>query len=138
MHALSAISLVALMLALLPLGLTGMGLALSLSSVLVALYALRGAGDVLGLPARRLVDEVWPAAVAAGIVAAGLFALEHGVTHSDTHGVAVGLALLAAEAVVGIAVYVALLVAFRPERRGELRDLTALALTRGETRLRAS
>ena len=130
MHALSAISLVALMLAFLPLGLTGMGLALSLSSVVVALYALRGAGRVLGIATRRLVDEVWPAAVAACVTSGALFAFERTVTRSDTHGVAVGLALLAAEAVVGTTLFLALVVALRPERRGELRELVALALPR--------
>jgi O-antigen/teichoic acid export membrane protein len=130
MHALSGISLVALMLAFLPLGLTGMGVALSLSSVVVGVYALRVAGRVLEIAASRLVDEVWPAAVAAGVMSGVLFAFEHTVTRSDTHGVVVGLALLAAEAVVGITLFLVLLVALRPERRGELRELVALALPR--------
>jgi PST family polysaccharide transporter len=138
MHALSAFSLVALMLACLPLGLTGMGVALSLSSVLVAIYALRGAGRVLAIEQRRLLGEVWPATLAAAIMSGALFALERGVTHSDTHGVAGGLALLGAEAVVGIALFLALLVTFRPQRRSELRQLLSLALTRGDGRLHAS
>jgi PST family polysaccharide transporter len=130
MHALSATSLVALMLAFLPLGLTGMGTALSLSSVIVALYALHGAGRVLGIAPRRLADEVWPAAVAAAVMSGALFAFERTVTRSDTHGVAIGLALLAAEAAAGIILFLALLVTLRPERRGELRELVALALPR--------
>src|SRR5919109_1595183 len=122
MHGLSALSLVALMLAFLPLGLTGMGLALSLSSLVVAVYALRGAGRVLGIAGRRLLDEVWPPTVAACLMSGALFAFERTVTHSDTHGTALGLALLAAEAVVGIILFLGLVVALRPERRGELRE----------------
>jgi O-antigen/teichoic acid export membrane protein len=130
MHLLSAVSLVISMLAFLPLGLTGMGAALSLSSIVVAAYALRGAGRVLRIGSRRLVDEVWPAALAAGVMSGALFALERTVTRSDTHGVAVGLALLGAEALLGAVVFLAVLLAVRPERRGELRELVRLAVAR--------
>jgi O-antigen/teichoic acid export membrane protein len=130
MHTISAVSLVALMLAFVPLGLTGMGVALSLSSVVVALYALRSAGRVVGITARQLVDEVWPALVAACLSSGVLFAVERTLTHADTRGVAAGLALLATEAVAGIALFLGVLVALRPGRREELRDLVALALPR--------
>jgi O-antigen/teichoic acid export membrane protein len=134
MHLLNAVSLIVLMLAFLPLGLTGMGAALSLSSLVVALYALRGAGRVLRIGARRLADEVWPAALAAAVMSGALFALERGVTRSDTHGVAIGLALLAAEALLGVVVFLAVLLAVRPERRNELRELIGLAVARHEPR----
>ena len=66
-----------------------------------------------------------------------LFALERGVTRSDTRGVAAGLALLAAEALLGVVVFLAVLLTVRPERRVELRELIRLALARHEPRLHA-
>jgi O-antigen/teichoic acid export membrane protein len=134
MHLLNAVSLVVFMLAFLPLGLTGMGAALSLSSLVVAVYALQGAGRVLRIGARRLADEVWPAALAAAVMSGALFALEHGVTRADTRGVAGGLALLAGEAVLGVVVFLAVLLTVRPERRTELRELIGLAVARHEPR----
>jgi O-antigen/teichoic acid export membrane protein len=132
MHALSAVSLLVFMLAFLPLGLTGMGAALSISSIVVAVYALRGAGRVLHIGPRRLVEEVWPAALAAAVMSGVVFALERGVTRSDTHGVAVGLALLAGEALFGLILFLGVLLAVRPERRTELGELIGLAVARRE------
>jgi O-antigen/teichoic acid export membrane protein len=132
MHVLSAVSLVVLMLAFLPFGLTGMGAALSLSSLAVAVYALRGAGHVLGIAWSRLVDEIWPPALAAAAMAGALFALERGVTQSDTRGVALGLALIATEALLGVAMFLAVLLTVRPDRRRELGELIRLAAPRHE------
>lgn len=130
MHALSAGSLVALMLAFIPAGLTGMGVALSLSSIVVAAYALHGAGRIVGIPVRHLLDEIWPPASAAMLMAGSLYAVEHGIVHADTHGVVLGLALLAAEAAGGAVLYVALLAALRPDRAAELRELIGIAANR--------
>jgi O-antigen/teichoic acid export membrane protein len=132
MHALSVGSLVALMLALVPLGLTGMGIALSASSVVVAAYALRGAGRVLRIPMRRLLDETWPPALAATATAGILYVLDRVVVQPDQHGLALGLALLLAEAAAGAVLYLVLLAAIRPARASELRELVAIALTRRE------
>jgi PST family polysaccharide transporter len=130
MHTLSAVSLLGLMLALLPLGLTGMGLALSLSSLVVAVYALRGAGRVLGIPKRRLFDEVWPPAVAALAMAGILFAFDRGVARAADRGAALGLGVLVAEAVAGVIVFSALLMTIRPDRMDELRGLLGLTIDR--------
>jgi O-antigen/teichoic acid export membrane protein len=130
MHVLSVVSLVALMLVFIPVGLTGMGLALSLSSVLVAAYALRGAGRLLRIPARQLLAEIWPPAVAAAVMAGSLYVVDRTLARPDTHGLAVGLILVAAEAIAGAAFYLALLAAIRPERARELRELIGIAMTR--------
>jgi O-antigen/teichoic acid export membrane protein len=130
MHVLSAASLVALMLAFVPVGLTGMGVALSLSSIAVAAYALRGAGRVVGIPVRRLLEEIWPPAAGAILMAGILYAVEHGVVHADTHGVVLGLALLVAEAAGGAVLFLAFLAALRPDRAVELRELIGVAVGR--------
>jgi O-antigen/teichoic acid export membrane protein len=130
MHTLSAVSLAVLMLTFLPLGLTGMGVALSLSSLIVAAYALRGAGRVVGIPRRRMLDEIWPPALGALAMAGILFAFDRGVARAADHGVALGLALLFAEALAGGIVFLLLLVAIRPARANELRGLLELAVGR--------
>jgi O-antigen/teichoic acid export membrane protein len=130
MHVLSAVSLVFLMLAFLPLGLTGMGVALSLSSILVAVYAIRGAGRVLGIPAGRLLGEIWPPAVAALLMSGSLYAFERLVVHADDHGLTLGLALLLAEAAGGAVLFLAFLAAIRPHHAAEFRQLIGLAFDR--------
>jgi hypothetical protein len=130
MHVLSAASLVALMLAFVPVGLTGMGVALSLSSIAVAAYALRGAGRVVGIPVRRLLEEIWPPAAGAILMAGILYAVEHGVVHADAHGVVLGLTLLVAEAAGGAVLFLAFLAALRPDRAAELRELIGVAVSR--------
>jgi O-antigen/teichoic acid export membrane protein len=130
MHTLSAVSLLLFMLAFLPFGLTGMGVALSLSSLIVAVYALRGAGRVLGIAGRRLLDEIWPPAGAAVAMAGILFVFDRVVARTADRGVALGLALLLAEAVAGGIVFFALLIAIRPDRAGELRGLLGLTVRR--------
>jgi O-antigen/teichoic acid export membrane protein len=130
MHTLSAASLLMLMLAFLPLGLTGMGVALSLSSLMVAVYAIHGAGRVLRISWRRLVDEIWPPTVAAVAMAGILFVFDRAVARAADHGVALGLALLVAEAAAGGLVFFALLVTIRRDRAGELRELLGLTVDR--------
>jgi O-antigen/teichoic acid export membrane protein len=130
MHLLSVVSLVGLMLAFVPVGLTGMGVALSLSSLVVAAYALRGAGRVLSISPRRLFAEIWPPALAAALMAVILYVFDRLVAQPDAHNLALGLVLLVAEAVGGAVLYVALLAAIRRDRASELRELIGIALTR--------
>jgi O-antigen/teichoic acid export membrane protein len=128
MHTLSAVSLLGLMLAFLPLGLVGMGIALSLSSLVVAAYALHGAARVLEIAQRRLLDEIWPPAVAAAAMASILFVFDRAVVRAADHGVALGLALTVAEAIAGAVLFVALLLTIRPDRVRELRGLLRLSV----------
>jgi hypothetical protein len=53
-------------------------------------------------------------------MAGAVFALEHFAVHSDRHGVVGGLGLIAAESVVGVALYTGLLSALAPAFRGQL------------------
>jgi len=123
-------SLAVLMLALLPLGLTGMGLALSLSSLCVGVYAIRGAASALQLPVRVLAREVAAPAVAAATMAAALVALDRGAVQASDHGAVAGLVLLALEALAGAALYLALLAAFSPARARDLQGLANRAFGR--------
>jgi PST family polysaccharide transporter len=123
MHGLSLLLTAALVGALVvPFGLEGVAVGMSLSAVGVAAFAVRGMGHALGIRVGDLVHELWPPAAAACAMAVGLFCLEHFVVRADLHGTLAGLVLLALEAVVGAAVYLAILATLAPEPTRELLD----------------
>jgi O-antigen/teichoic acid export membrane protein len=119
-----AILTTVLMLSLLPLGLDGIAGALSLASVGSAAYALFVFHGVHPIPWPRLLHQIWPAAAAAALMAGALYPLEHLLVHSDQRAVLLGLALLFLEAVLGAAIYLALLATFA---RGSFAELSGMA-----------
>jgi PST family polysaccharide transporter len=136
MHGLSLVLMAVLVGALVvPFGLVGVAVGMSLSAVGVAAYAVRGMGHALGIRVGDLLNELWPPAVAACVMAAGLFCLEHFVVRADLHATFAGLVLLALETLVGVAVYLAILAMLAPEPTRQLvrgvRRLTARLRSRG-------
>ena len=130
MHGLSLLLTAAFVGALVvPFGLIGVAVGMSLSAVGVAAFAVRGMGHALGIRVGDLVQELWPPAAAASVMAAGLFCLEHFVVRADVRGTFAGLVLLAVESLLGVAVYLAILAVFAPETTrellGRLRGLSA-------------
>jgi O-antigen/teichoic acid export membrane protein len=121
MHGLSLLLTAALVGALVvPFGLVGVAVGMSVSAAGVAAFAVRGMSHALGIRLGDLVHELWPPAVAAGVMAAGLFCLEHFVVRADLHGTFAGLLLLALESLVGAAIYLAMMAVFAPETTREL------------------
>jgi PST family polysaccharide transporter len=138
MHAVSGVLTATLMVALLPFGLIGVATALSLRSAGTAAYAMWATGAVLELPLRRIVAPIWPPAVAALVMAAVIFPLERLVVDADSHSTPVGLALLAGEALLALAVYLGALRMLAPCTVRELRTLPRLARRRGGRRQAAT
>lgn len=136
MHGLALALTLVLVVALLPFGLVGVCAALSLASIGVGVYAVRGAAHVVGLPVKRLIAEIWPPAVAALVMAGGVYALERGLVHADRHGGAAGLALLVGETVIAVAVYLAAMAVVAPGTTREL--VRALARLRSRRSGRAA
>jgi O-antigen/teichoic acid export membrane protein len=134
MHGLSAGLTAILMLALLPFGLIGVATALSLRAAGTAVYAMWTTGKVLELPLRRILAQVWAPGAAAVVMAAVVFPLERLVVDADGHSSAAGLALLAAEALLAVAVYLGALMALAPSTARELRALPRLARRRSRRR----
>lgn len=122
MHGLSLILTAACVGALVPFGLIGVTIGMSVSAVGVGVYAVRGMSRALGIPLRDLVSEIWPPAVAATVMAGGLFCLEHLVVHADRHGTVLGLVLLAFESLLGVAVYLSVLSVLAPRFSRELAE----------------
>lgn len=123
MHGLSFVLMAVLIVALgVPFGLIGVTSAIAASGVGVAAYAVYGIHRVTGVSLSRLLGEISPAATAALTVGAGLFCLEHLVVHSAAHGTLAGIAMLAAETVLGAVAY---LVCFSMVSAGARADLAA-------------
>ena len=129
-HLFGAILAAALMLALLPVGLVGIAAAVSIASAAVAVYALRAVGRAVDIPLRGMLAEIWPPFVAAALSAATLYPAERLLVHASERGTLVGLALLAAEALLGAALYLALLAAAAPASARELLAVTSAAWRR--------
>jgi O-antigen/teichoic acid export membrane protein len=120
MHGTSLVLTVVFIGALLSFGLLGVTIAMSLSAVGVAAYAVRGMSRALGIPLKDLVNEIWPSTVAAIAMAAALFPLEHFVVHAETYGRVVGLSLLCLQGLLGVAIALALLSVLAPQSTREL------------------
>ncbi|MGE3285921.1 MAG: oligosaccharide flippase family protein [Pseudonocardia sp.] len=112
LHWISVIVLVAglgLLVALLPLGLLGVGLAASATEVLITAASLVLARRVVGLRMRELVPLLAPAAVATVVAAGVIGAFEWLVGHSDRLPVALGILQLTGLTIAFAVVYLLVL-----------------------------
>ena len=108
------------MLALLPLGLVGVGVGVSIGAAFGALAGVRHAGRAIELPMRVLLGEIWPPLIAALTMVAVITPLELLVVEADSRSTAVGLVLLGLEGLAAAAVYLAALWTLAPETSREL------------------
>jgi len=113
----------AAMIALLPLGLVGVCMGLSIGSVVRAAYAFNRAHNVVGLPLTGLLDAIRAPLFASVAMVAVLFPLEKVVVQAGDHATAVGLLLVALEAALGLAIYAGILHALVPGTLAEFRGL---------------
>lgn len=114
-----------------PLGLFGVGLAISITAMAVGLTGLHLCRAAVGVSYPQIVRVVVPPIVAGVVATVAVWALEHGVLHSDTHGIVVGLALLALDGAAFLVVYLAALtVVARPMLRTIVVPLVAGKLRR--------
>jgi O-antigen/teichoic acid export membrane protein len=130
MQMVSAVLTIGGMLALVPLGLTGVAAAVSASSICIAVYAIRALHRVGGIPMRPMVDQIWPALAAGAAMVAVLLPLEQLLVRADSHGTALGLALLVGEGALGAAVYLGVLAAVAPAMARDLVGLVGLVRER--------
>jgi PST family polysaccharide transporter len=109
----SALTVIAMLITA-PLGLTQVGIGVSIAAALAAGYALWVASSTLGLPSRRLWQAIWPPLAASLAMALAVFGLE-AVLDAESHSVMVGLAILAVECAAGAAIYLGILRLIAPE-----------------------
>jgi PST family polysaccharide transporter len=111
------------MLALLPFGLVGVCVGISIGSVIRAVYAIRRAHVVVGLPLRNMLEAIRAPLLAAFVMVAILLPLDILVLHAGDHATLPGLLLLALEAALGLAIYAGILHVLIPGALAELRGL---------------
>ncbi|GIK78202.1 MAG: hypothetical protein BroJett022_18920 [Actinomycetes bacterium] len=112
------------MLALTPaLGLFGVGIGISVDAVAGATVAIALARGAMEIPVRTVLAAVAPAAAAALLMIAVLFPVENLLVHAADRGTALGLVLLAAEGLLGVAIYLLGLRILAPGLGTQLRDL---------------
>lgn len=120
MHTITAATTAAVMLAMLPLGLTAVAAGLSVGALAGAVYAVVATRRVLGIPKLRVWHEIWPPAVAGAIMALLLLPLDRLVLEPVERDTALGLAMLAIEGLAGIAIFTAALALLAPRSVREI------------------
>jgi O-antigen/teichoic acid export membrane protein len=120
------------MLALLPFGLVGVVAGLGLGWLAGGIYGLWKIERLLEIPIKDLLAEAFPPVAAALTMAAILTPLEFLVVQADSHGTALGLVLLAAEGILGLAIYLGALRLLAPETLREISGLVGGLLKRGD------
>ena len=120
----------AAMLALSPLGLSAAAAGLSVGAVAGTLYSLRVAHRELGISIREMVPEIRPAVIAATVAALVVLPLDRFVFEPAEQGLVAGLALLLAEGIAYLLVYVAALRLLAPSHS---REVLSMLRARGRT-----
>jgi O-antigen/teichoic acid export membrane protein len=113
----------AAMLALLPFGLVGVCIGISIGAVVRATYAFRRAHDVVGLPLANLLETIRAPLLAGLTMVAILLPLETFVFQAGDRATVPGLLLLSLEAGLGLAVYAGVLHVLIPGALAEFRGL---------------
>jgi len=129
-HLLGAGLPIALMFPLLRFGAVGVGLAFSIGIGITGLYILLRVASVVGTPARVILKPLIVPAVAGGIAAGLVFALDQLVVDAGGRTALVGLALLGLETLVGALAYVSLATAFSRQAAFELRAIRDFIVAR--------
>jgi PST family polysaccharide transporter len=128
-HALAGLLSIVLIIAFLPLGAVGVGVALSVGSASAAVYGLARAAAVARVPLRQMWGELVPAAVASAIVAALFAVLNLGIDVGATpEGVRV--AVLLSELLFGAALYAVVVGRLSPKSAAEVAAIRRLLAPR--------
>ncbi|MET0191548.1 MAG: oligosaccharide flippase family protein [Pseudonocardia sediminis] len=130
--AVSLVGTVGFLLVLAPLGLFGVGLAVSCANVAMGLTAVVVAARVTGVRVRDVLGGLVPAVVAGAVAVVAVGALEHLVVHSDRLALPLAVGSLVAESLLVLAVFLVVLRVVAPSLAGELRgSLRRFASARG-------
>jgi O-antigen/teichoic acid export membrane protein len=120
----------AAMIALLPLGLVGVCIGISIGAVVRAAYAFNRAHAVVGLPLAKMLSAIRAPLLASLAMVAILYPLEAFVVQAGDQATAAGLLLVALEAGLGLAIYGGILHALVPGALAEFRGLVGRMLKR--------
>jgi O-antigen/teichoic acid export membrane protein len=121
------------MVALLPFDLVGVAAGLSVGIAIGAVYALARLSRILEIEARTIFAQIWPAAVAATVMALALLPIDREVIQPDTYSTLPALVLLGVEGLIALAIYAAVLVVLAPDTVSRVRALVASARKRNKS-----
>jgi hypothetical protein len=130
-HAVTVITGAAAMAAMLGWDLVGVAAGVSVGAVIGAAYSLARLGGILEIPVRAMLAQLWPPAVAALLMVAGVLPLDRALDPPD-HSTGVGVLLLGAEALAAGVIYCGALAVLAPDTVPKLRELLATARRRGD------
>lgn len=128
----SIVATVGLLLALVPFGLLGVGLAISGANLAMGVTAVVVAARVTVIRIRDVLGSLGPALVAAVLAGAAVWPLEHLLLHSDTLPTALGLLALAGEGLLFGVLYLAVLRVVAPSMASALLGSLRGLLDRGQ------
>ena len=118
------------LIALLPFGLLGVGLAVSLEGLATGLLSLALARKLAGVSVGELARVLVPPAVAAVVAAVPVALLEYTVAHSETRPIVIGLLFLAGEGLLLLLVFVGVMAVLDPKGVRELRTALMRRMSR--------
>ena len=123
---------------LLPFGLVGVGVALSVTYMVFGFVSLVLARSVVGVSVRDTIACVMPSTVSALIALGVVMPLERFVVRSDRYPGLLGLASIIAECVLFSVVYIGALRLISPTWYGSIRDVVVRVLAKLADRARRS
>ena len=132
LHVLGALIPIALMFTLRDLGATGMGLAISLGTGIVAAYAMLVLARVTRIPVRVILAQIQPAATSGVLMVGGTIILDRLLLHAAQSSGAAGVLLLAVELLSAVLVYLGSLYLLSRSSVLELKELAKLLVGRTE------
>jgi PST family polysaccharide transporter len=121
---------------LLPFGLVGVGVAISVTYMVAGFVSLVLARSVVGVSVRDTIACVMPSTVSALIALGVVMPLERFLVRSDRHPGLLGLASIVAECVLFSVVYIGALRLISPTWYGSIRDVVVRVLARLADRAR--
>lgn len=114
LHLVEAASSIGLMLAFLPLGLTGAAFGFALGLAVGNGYAVAHTARVLAFDLRRIARVAWAPYLSAAAMIAVVLPLDRLAIHAEQRTFVAGIALLALEALLGLGIYLTCLVGLAP------------------------
>ena len=103
------------LIALLPLGLVGVGIAMSITEIAVGIVVLILSRRVVKFSVPRLAWMLVPPAIAAAVAMAAVWWLDRNIFGADEHGVILGILLLILETIIFALIYLAVLTVIAPK-----------------------
>ena len=115
---------------LLPFGLVGVGIAISVTWLVVGFVSVELARSVVGVSRRETAACLWPTTLSAAVAFAVVLPLERLVVRSDHYPVLPGLAWIVVECMLFALVYIGALRLISPSRYRSVRDVVGRALAK--------